>query len=187
VAFIVAILIGLVYGGADQYLGSLTVLVHVGRWPSTVSQMSALWLILPFLLGCSQTRPRRAALLGLIVTQAALAGYFAMTVSPLEGVPLARVPTSAAALVASNAAYVLGGLATGPLYGLLGQRWRVSRWWVSGVMVAATLCLEPSVRAAVGHLLPPSSVWRAELVAGVVVGVTLALSARGHRRGRPVA
>src|SRR5437764_9237724 len=116
-AYVAAVIVGLLYGAVDQYLGSLTFLVHFGRWPSTASQMSAPWLVLPFLLGCSQVRARRAALLGLVVTEAALIGYFAMTVSPLEGVPLGRLPTSAAAMLATNAVYVLGGLATGPLYG----------------------------------------------------------------------
>ena len=87
-AYVAAVIVGLLYGAVDQYLGSLTFLVHFGRWPSTASQMSAPWLVLPFLLGCSQVRARRAALLGLVVTEAALIGYFAMTVSPLEGVPL---------------------------------------------------------------------------------------------------
>jgi hypothetical protein len=51
-----------------------------------VSGLSAPWLLLPFLVGWTQERARRAAVAGLVVTLAALAGYFAMTLSPIEGV-----------------------------------------------------------------------------------------------------
>ena len=82
-AFLLAIVAGLVFGGVDQYLGSGRLLVEFGVWPSTASQMSAPWLILPFVAGCTQVRPGRAMLLGLVVTLSALVGYFALTLSPL--------------------------------------------------------------------------------------------------------
>jgi len=72
-AFFVAVVFGFVFGAADQYLGSR---VTLGLWAATVSTASAPWLVLPFAFGCSQVRPRRAMLLGLVVTVAALAGYF---------------------------------------------------------------------------------------------------------------
>ena len=56
--------------------------------------MAALWVLLPFLFGCSQKRPRDAALLGLVATVAALFGYWAMTVSPMEGVALRSAPSN---------------------------------------------------------------------------------------------
>jgi hypothetical protein len=50
--------------------------------------MSAPWLILPLAFGYTQRQPGRAALAGLLATAAALTGFFAMTLSPVEGVAL---------------------------------------------------------------------------------------------------
>ena len=65
-----------------QYLGSRP--ATLGLWASTAAQMSAPWLVLPFLTGITQQRAQRAAVLGLVVTASALVGYFAMTYSPIE-------------------------------------------------------------------------------------------------------
>ncbi len=89
-AFLLVALIGFAFGAADQYLGSLRPLVALGPWTTAVSGMSAPWLVLPFLAGCSQVLPRRAMAAGLVATQAALFGYFVMTLSPVEGVALAK-------------------------------------------------------------------------------------------------
>jgi hypothetical protein len=181
-AFLLATLAGLAYGGADQYLGSLRPMVLLGSWTPTVSQMSAPWLLLPFMLGATQIHVRRAMVLGFVTTQAALLGYFAMTLSPIEGVAPASVPAGAVALLSENAVYVVGGLVTGPLYGLLGQRWRVRRWWVSAVLVAGALCLEPGARAAAGRLFPPSVVWAAEVALGALIAVYFVQRLLSHRR-----
>src|SRR5256885_534609 len=179
--YLLAIVLGLAYGGGDQYIGSLHPMMALGTWTPTAAQMSAPWLLLPFVLGASQDRPRRAMLLGLLVTQAALAGYFAMTVSPLEGVPLAAAPAAAVALLVpgANAVYVVGGLLTGPLYGLLGQRWRTNRSWWSAAAVAGALLCEPWARVAAGRLDPPSVVWMAEVAVGALVA---AYFLGAHRR-----
>jgi hypothetical protein len=125
--------LGLAFGAADQQLGTLT--AELGPWTSTAAQMSAPWLVLPFLIGLTQSDARRAAVLGLVVTASALVGYFAMTYSPLEIHPwtLDRFTSGFVAVTTSgyNPLYVLGGLVTGPLFGLLGQRWRLRRSWVS--------------------------------------------------------
>ena len=86
--YLIAILGGFAFGAGDQYLGSLTAGSVLGTWTWTVSGMSAPWLVLPFVAGMTQERARRAMALGLVATMAALAGYFAMSHSPLEGVPL---------------------------------------------------------------------------------------------------
>ena len=54
--------------------------------------------------------------------------------------------------------WVVAGLVTGPLYGLLGQRWHVRRSWISAVLVTGALLLEPVAREAVGQLSPPGMV-----------------------------
>jgi len=182
--FVIAILVGLAYGGGDQYLGSLRPMVELGSWTPTAAQMSAPWLLLPFALGATQVNPRRAMLLGLVVTEAAMVGYVAMTVSPIENVPTAAAPAAAAAmmLAGGNIAYAIAGLVTGPVYGLLGQRWRVNRWWVSAAAVAGALFLEPWARVAVGQLSPPSVVWIVEVAVGAVVTVYFAARLLQRRR-----
>ena len=126
-AFFFAALLGLAFGAADEQLGTLT--AELGPWTSTAAQMSAPWLVLPFLVGTSQQDARRAALLGLVVTTSALVGYFAMTYSPLEIHPWTfdRFTSGFVAVTTSgyNPFYILGVLVTGPVFGLLGQRWRL--------------------------------------------------------------
>ena len=162
-AFFLAALLGLAFGAADQQLGTLT--AELGSWTSTAAQMSAPWLVLPFLVGTSQQDARRAAVLGLVVTASALVGYFAMTYSPLEIHPWTfdRFTSGFVAVTTSgyNPLYILGGLVTGPLFGLLGQRWRLRRSWVSAAIVTGALWLEPLARSASGQLMPPAPVgWR---------------------------
>src|SRR6186997_1771220 len=88
-AFVVAIVIGLMFGAVDQYLGTVHVTSRLGWWTITVSGMSAPWLILPFLAGMTQQRAKRAVALGVVVVMSALAGYFAMSNSVFESVPVA--------------------------------------------------------------------------------------------------
>ena len=165
--YLLAVAVGLVFGGADQYLGSL---VTLGPWASSVSAMSAPWLLLPFVFGSTQLQPRRAMLLGLTVTVSALIGYFALTLSPLESVPLSRFPADLVALAHSNLRNIVGGLVTGPVFGALGQRWRITRSWLSAGLLAAAFCLEPVARLGGGQLPRPDIVWGVEIVLGVCLG-----------------
>ena len=185
-AFLAAIVVGLGFGAIDQYLGSLRLLVWFGAWPSTVSQMSAPWLVLPFAVGCTQLRPGRAMLLGVVATESALVGYFVLTLSPLEGVPLGSFPSGLTSLVGSgqNPVYVVVGAVTGSLFGLLGQRWRVDRSWASALLVTGALCLEPLARQVAGRLSPPTAVWAAEIAVGVTMAVVFVIATLAHRRSR---
>lgn len=189
VAYLIAVILGLAFGAADQYLGSRT--VTLGLWAATAAQMSAPWLVLPFLVGLSQERARRAAVLGLVVTLAALVGYFVMTCSPIEGVPASRFVSAFVAVTTRgfyNPLFILGGMVTGPLFGLLGQRWRLHRSWVSAAVVAGALCLEPLARWASGQLFGPAPVWTVEVATGVVVAaVFAALVTAGRRAETPIA
>jgi hypothetical protein len=146
--FLLVAIVGLAFGAADQYLGSMS---WLGLWTSTAAQVSAPWLVLPFLVGITQQSGRRAATLGLVVTLSALLGYFAMTYSPMEIHPWSFHPFVAGMVAVTtreryNPAFILGGLVTGPFFGLLGERWRVRRSWISAVIVAGALCLEPLAR-----------------------------------------
>lgn len=166
------------FGAADQYLGSR---IALGAWAASVSGMSAPWLLLPFVAGMTQTERRRAALLGLAATLFALAGYFAMTLSPWEGVPLGRFPADLLALVHSNLRNLVGGFVTGPLFGLLGRRWRTRRSWTSLALLACAFCCEPLARLAAGQLSGPGIVWEAEVGLGAAM-VVAGLACGGIRR-----
>jgi len=186
VAFLVSVVLGFVFGAADQYLGSRS--VTLGLWASTAAQMSAPWLVLPFLVGITQLRARRATMLGLVVTASALVGYFAMTYSPIEIEVWSfdRFTTGMVAIATSgyNPLYILGGLLTGPAFGLLGQRWRVRQSLVSAALVAGVLCLEPLARGVTGVLWPPNVVWGIEVVLGTVVAMLFVFTIRASRRAR---
>ena len=182
-AYLVAVILGLAFGAGDQYLGTM---LWLGPWTATAAQVSAPWLLLPFVAGMTQERARRAAALGLVVTVSALFGYFAMTYSPMEVHPwsLGRFTQGMVAVTTTgyNPAYILVGLVTGPLFGLLGQRWRVRRSWVSAAIVAGALCLEPVARWVSGQLMPPAPVWTVEVVSGAVVAIVFASSLLTCRR-----
>jgi hypothetical protein len=184
---LLAVLVGLAFGAADQQLGSIS---GLGQWTSTVAQISAPWLLLAFVVGMTQSSSRRAMVLGLAVTLAALLGYFAMTYGPLEIHPwsFGRFADGMVAITTRgwyNPMYILGGLVTGPLFGLLGQRWRVRRSWLSAAIVAGVFCLEPLARWTAGHLMPPAAVWTAEVASGAVIAALFAhtlMIQRTHRR-----
>jgi hypothetical protein len=182
--FVLAAILGLVFGAGDQYLGSMS---WVGSWAATAAQVSAPWLILPFVIGTTQQRSRRAAMLGLVVTVSALLGYFAMTYSPMETHPWTSARFLAGMVAVTtrgwyNPLYILGGVVMGPLFGVLGQRWRVRRWWVSAAIVAGALCMEPVARFATGQLAPPAPVWTIEIIAGAIVGALFVYTLMAWRR-----
>jgi hypothetical protein len=183
-AYLVAALAGLLFGAGVQYLGTLTMGAVLGTWAWAVSGMSAPWLLLPFVAGMTQTRARRAMMVGLVVTLAALAGYFVMAQSPMEGAPIGRFVPRMVAMIGSgyNPLWIAGGLVSGPLFGLLGQRWRVARSWVSAAVVAFALCFEPLARGLVGMLDHHPVVWGAEIAIGIVLAGSFAFLIANSRR-----
>ena len=183
--FLLAALVGLAFGAGVQQLGSMT--AELGPWTATAAQVSAPWLLLPFFAGITQPHARRAAMLGLIVTESALLGYFAMTYSPLEIHPWSfdRFVDGLVAVTTRgwyNPMYILSGLVTGPLFGFLGQRWHIRRSWVSAAVVVGALSLEPLARWATGHLMSPPQVWAVEVVLGALVAMLFASALIAQRR-----
>src|SRR5690349_15385484 len=134
-----ALLLSAAYGAGTQFLGA-----RAPGWGPDVAMLSAPWLLIAFLAGATQTKPRRAALVGLAATGAALAGYWLMTDSPVEGAQY--TVGNARGFFVSNAFVVLGGLVTGPLFGWFGQQWRTRHAIVGALVTAAALCLEPLAR-----------------------------------------
>lgn len=168
---------GLGFGALDQYLGSVWGLTTLGPWAASLSGMSAPWLALPFAFGATARSPQRAALIGALATASALLGYFAMTLSPFEGVDAGHVDL--VSFAASQRVNLAGGMITGPLFGVMGFRWRRRRARVALLGVAAAFCLEPLARSAVGRLDDETAVWLAEAALGVALCVYAAAARRG--------
>jgi hypothetical protein len=169
----VALLLSAAFGAGDQYLGSLTGSGHLwaAGWSSDVSLLSAPWLVLPFVAGATQRDPKRAALLGLACTYAALLGYGLMTVSPIENAHLS-VATVRGFLYSERAVFI-GGIVTGPLFGWFGQQWRTRRAIAGALVTAAALCLEPLARRVSVNPIRYRDVWLAEVAAGLALATAV--------------
>jgi hypothetical protein len=178
-----AVVLSAAFGAGDQYLGSLTGSGHAwaAGWSADVSLLSAPWLALPFVAGATQREPRRAALLGLACTYAALAGYGLMTLSPVENAHLTAASVSG--FLSSERQVFIGGVVTGPVFGWFGQQWRTRRALLGAFATAAALCLEPLVRRASMSPIRFRGVWIAEVAAGLALAAFAALS-RGRVRLR---
>lgn len=171
---LVVISLAALLGGADQYIGSLS--AH--PWATEVSLLSAPWVLVAFVAGCTQPEPRRGAVLGLVCTFAALVGYWLMTLSPIEGSQLS-VP-AIRGLITSQSQVIAGAFLTGPLFGWLGSRWRRDRWWLGALLAAAAVCLEPLARAVVGWGIRSPGVWAGEAAFGMLM-VLYVVSQTRHR------
>jgi hypothetical protein len=170
---VLALVLSAAFGAGDQYLGSLTGSGHVwaAGWSSDISLLSAPWLVLPFVAGATQRVTRRAALLGLACTYAALLGYGLMTLSPVEHAHL-TVATVRGFFV-SERGVLIGGIVTGPLFGWFGRQWRTQRQITGALLTAAALCLEPLVRRATIDPIGYRDVWLAEVAAGLALAAAV--------------
>jgi hypothetical protein len=173
----VALLLSVAFGAGDQYLGA----GHVWGlgWPTDVSLLSAPWLVLAFVVGSTQRDPRRAALLGLACTAAALLGYFLMTDSPAEGAQYSLANTRG--FFVSEHLVLLGGVVTGPLFGWFGQQWRTRRAIAGALVTAAALCLEPVARRASVDPIRYRAVSLAEVAAGLALATALLVRRHADR------
>jgi Family of unknown function (DUF6518) len=172
---VLALVLSAAFGAGDQYLGSLTGSGHVWAvgWSTDVSLLSAPWLVLPFVAGATQRDPRRAALLGLACTYAALLGYGIMTLSPVENAHLTAATVRG--FFISERAVLVGGIVTGPLFGWFGQQWRTRRVIWGALVTAAALCLEPLARRISVNATPIQyrAVWVAEVAAGLALAAAV--------------
>jgi hypothetical protein len=168
-----ALVLAAAFGAGDQYLGSLTGSGHAWAvgWSSDVSLLSAPWLVLPFVAGATQRDARRAALLGLACTYAALLGYALMTLSPVEHAHV--TVATIRGFVVSERPVIIGGLVTGPLFGWFGQQWRTRRAILGALVTAAALCLEPLARRAAVRPIQDRDVWLAEVAAGLALAAVV--------------
>jgi Family of unknown function (DUF6518) len=176
-----ALVLSAAFGAGDQYLGSLTGSGHTwaAGWSSDVSLLSAPWLVLPFVAGATQRVPRRAALLGLACTYAALLGYGLMTLSPVEHAHFTAATIRG--FFVSERSVLVGGIVTGPLFGWFGQQWRTRRALAGALVTAAALCLEPLARRVTIDPIRHRDVWLAEVAVGL--GLAAAVLARRYSSG----
>ena len=173
-----AVAFAFLFGAVDQYLGSFSSLA----WATEISLLSAPWLVVPFLAGCTRPRRRDAMLVGLACTLAAIAGYGLMTLSPVQNAELTW--QSASGFLRSQAPVIVGGCATGPLFGFLGSAWRFGGWTVAAVAPAAALCLEPLAHLALDD--PVTVRWVAVVEAAVGGALVVAVVAHGYLRSRRI-
>jgi uncharacterized membrane protein (UPF0136 family) len=158
-----ALVLAALFGAGDQYLGSFS--MH--PWMADVSLLSAPWLVMAFLAGCTQRQPRRAALLGLACTLSALIGYGVMTLSPVENAHMSIATITG--FIRSESRVFIGGLVTGPVFAWFGQRWRADRAWRGALATAAALCLEPLARIPTDRAIRSSTVLLAEVAVGIAM------------------
>jgi hypothetical protein len=172
-----ALVLAATYGAGSQFLGA-----RVSGWGPEVAQLSAPWLAIAFLAGATQREPRRAALLGLACTAAALVGYWLMTDSPLEGAQYTLA--NARGFLVSNERVIIGGILTGPLFGWFGQQWRTRRMLAGALLIAAAFCFEPLARWLNDNPVRGAPVIVVEVAAGLLLAVVvLARHREGLRSG----
>jgi Family of unknown function (DUF6518) len=164
VGVVIALVLSAAFGAGDQYLGSGHVF-GIG-WATDVSLLSAPWILLAFVAGATQKEPRRAVLLGLGCTFAAILGYFLLTDSPLENAHYTLA--GARGFVASDPRLFVGGLLAGPVFGWFGQQWRNGKDLLGALLVAAALCLEPLAHRFSVDPIRYQSVTIAEVAAGIL-------------------
>lgn len=159
-----ALVLCLVFGAGDQYLGS----IGVHPWTAQVSLLSAPWLVLPFAVGLSQRVLRRATVMGTAGVLLALVGYCVMTLSPLEHAHFS-VAGVEGFIRSGNYRWLIAGIVLGPCFAWLGFRWRMRRGLLPILVLSALLSLEPVAHAAAGRSITSPPVVVGEVAAGVGV------------------
>jgi Family of unknown function (DUF6518) len=110
-----------------------------------VGNISALWLLLPFLAGAAAEshRPIVGALFGLVATLAALTGFYFAESFVLDLGQHSWL-TDLSLTMGTIRYYAEAGIVTGPLFGALGLWWRHRRSVVAASLIAAAFVLEPA-------------------------------------------
>jgi hypothetical protein len=109
-----------------------------------VGNVSAIWLLLPFLAGATADSRRVivGALLGLLATLAGLTGFYFAESFVLDLGQHSWL-TDLSLTMPTIRYYAEGGLITGPLFGALGLWWRQRRSVAAAGLIGAVFVLEP--------------------------------------------
>jgi len=151
---------------------------NTGDWHDAVGNVSATWLLLPFLAGAARvTRgPLGAALAGLAVTIAALAGFYVAESFVLNLGPHPWLVDLSLTMRASLF-WLVRACVSGPVFGAIGFWWRERRSLVALGVIAGAFVLEPLAwylqnrRMAGGSAYPVPgypALWIGEIAIGVI-------------------
>jgi hypothetical protein len=153
---------------------------------NAIGNLSAPWLLLPFIAGAAagERRVARAALVGVLVSLVALAGFYLANTFVLGLGPHSWLQD--VRLTFAGGRYFQLALLSGPVFGALGGLWQRSASTLLGVLVAALLALEPFVwlgyeRAGHAIYTSDSAVWAVEVAVGVGAAALAATVARPRR------
>jgi hypothetical protein len=153
-----------------------------------VGNMSAPWVLLPFLAGTRYPRILHSALAGVAITLAAFFGFYLAEAAILDLGPLPWY-TDLRLTLGSGHAYEAWGIASGFLYGALGGLWRVRSLVAAPIALGLTFICEPLVVLTVertglwggGGLLDYRWLWITE----VAIGLAITCVVFGGARARP--
>ena len=140
-----------------------------GALRGAVANLSAPWLLLPFLAGAGAGGGRvgRAALIGVFVSFLALGGFYVANSFVLA---LGPHPWLVDLRLAFGSGYFFKfAVLSGPVFGALGGWWERTRSRLLGVLVAALFVLEPFAWLAYRGSVYTSDapVWAAEVLVGL--------------------
>jgi hypothetical protein len=157
-----------------------------------IGNISAVWLLLPFLAGGAggMRRPATAALAGLAATLVALCGFYFANSFVLD---LGRHPwlTDLALTMRTVPHYAEFALLSGPVFGALGYGWRRRYSLAAAALIAAAFVLEPAawwlygreIGGGAAYPVPGyPALWLAEIAVGVAGFVLLTKVARRQAR-----
>jgi len=153
-----------------------------------VGNISALWLLLPFLAGAAANSHRLVigALFGLVATLAALTGFYFAESFVLDLGQHSWL-TDLSLTMGTVLYYAERGLVTGPLFGAVGLWWRQRQSVVAAGLIAAAFVLEPAawwlygmqIGGGAAYPVPAyPALWLAEITIGVAGFVLLRQVAR---------
>jgi len=139
-----------------------------------LGNMSAPWVVVPFLAGTRYPRAWQAMLVGIAATLAAFFGFYLAEAAILD---LGSHPwyTDIRLTLRSGTIYEVWGVPTGALYGVLGWLWASRRLVLAPVAVGLAFACEPLIvltlaRAGVwggGGLLDRPWLWLPEVLIGL--------------------
>jgi hypothetical protein len=145
-----------------------------------VGNMSAPWLLVPFLAGASRPGWFRGAALGLAATVAALAGFYAAESLILDLGPHPWLVDLELTFRAGRI-YFVQGIVSGPIFGALGGLWATKKSAAIGVLIALLFVAEPLAvwlyerrtgpAGGPGSLTHYPALWMTEVAVGVVAAV----------------
>ena len=155
-----------------------------------LGNVSAPWVVVPFLAGMRADRIWRGAVLGIATTLASLIGFYVAEAAILDLGPHPWYIDLKLTVGTVNI-YEKWGLVSGSLYGALGALWASRRLIVAPIALGLAFVAEPLivllvVRAGLwggGGLLDHSWMWMAEVLLGAGAIALVVARARTRRAG----